>query len=271
MRSLGRLIQLEFLKLKSNKAVWWLLGLYLISVVLISFSGGLILEYLANEGVQYKGFDPTVLPIYDFDDIWQNLAFMSYFLFKMFPAFLIVISISNEFSFKTHRQNIIDGLSRGEFFLSKLAFAAFLSFVSGLLIFVLGLILGFKNSSVTDFEYITMNLAFIPAHISQLFMYFLVAMFLALLIRKSGITIILLLMYTVTLEPILVAVLNHYFDPIGLYLPLESISSMVHAPFTKYVLMETQTFISGPDVVKALVWCGILVYGIYYQLNKRDF
>lgn len=270
MKNISRLVQLEFLKLKSNKALWWLLGLYLLAMIFISLSGGIILQYLANAGVRYRGFDPTLLPIYDFDDIWQNLAYLGYF-FKIFPAFLIIISICNEFTFKTHRQNIIDGLSRWEFFSSKLAFAAFLSLLSGILVFVLGLILGFKNSDIKSMEVILAHIAFVPAHIIQLFIYFLAAMFLALLIRKSGITIILLLMYTLIIEPIAVALLNYYFEPVGSYLPLDSISSLVHIPFGRYILLETQTHIAAPDVLRAAVWCGILIYGIYYQLNKRDF
>ena len=270
MKAITRLVQLEFLKLKSNKALWWLLGLYLVAVILISLSGGMILNFLADRGVSYRGFDPTILPIYDFDDIWQNLAYLGYF-FKIFPAFLIIISISNEFTFKTHRQNIIDGLSRTEFFLSKMAFSAFLALLSGLLVFVLGLILGFRSSSITGIDHVFAHIAFVPAHIVQLFIYFLAAMFLALLIRKSGITIVLFLMYTVILEPLIVVIVGHWYEGIASYFPLEAISSLVHFPYSKYILMETQTYISTPDVIKALLWCAILIYGIYYQLKKRDF
>lgn len=265
-----RLIQLEFLKLKSNKAMWWLLGLYLISLVFISFSGGMILQSLSDNGLQYNGIDPTILPIYDFDDIWQNLAYLGYF-FKIFPAFLIIISVSNEFSFKTHRQNIIDGLSRFEFFLSKTVFAAFLAIISGLLILCLGLVLGFANSSVTDFNSIVASIIYVPAHMFQLFVYFLMAIFLTLLIRKTGITIVLFLMYSVILEPIITSLLGIWYPSAASLFPLESISSIVHFPFSRYILLETQTFISGPDMLKALFWCLVLGYGIYYQLVKRDF
>lgn len=265
-----RLIQLEFLKLKSNKAMWWLLGLYLVSLVFISFSGGLILSYLSDNGLQYNGIDPTILPIYDFDDIWQNLAYLGYF-FKMFPAFLIIISVSNEFSFKTHRQNIIDGLSRFEFFLSKTVFAGFLAVISGVLILSLGLVLGFTHSSVIDFSSIVDGIIFVPAHIFQLFVYFLMAIFLTLLIRKTGITIVLFLMYTVILEPIVTSIIGIWYPTFASFFPLESISSIVHFPFSRYILLETQNFISGPDILKALFWCSILGYGIYYQLVKRDF
>lgn len=265
-----RLIQLEFLKLRGNRAMWWLLGLYLLSVIMISFAGGMILDFLTEQGADIRGVSLNVLPIYDFEDIWQNLAYLSYF-FKIFPAFLIVISICNEFSFKTHRQNIIDGLSRTEFFLSKTTFAAFLALLSGLLIFILGLILGFSNSTVTSAEHVFAHIAFVPAHVIQLFVFFLMAIFLALLIRKSGITIVLLLLYIFPLELIVVLIVGEYSELGAALFPLESVSNMVHFPFSRYLFMETQNYIAAKDLWIATGWAAIFGFGIYYQLQKRDF
>lgn len=267
---MGRLIRLEFLKLRHNRAVWILLALYLVCVIAISLSGGVILKVLAGMGIAYRGIDPTVIPIYDFDDIWQNLAYLGYF-FKIFPAFLLIISITNEFSYKTHRQNIIDGLSRREFFLSKLSFAGFLAVLSALLLLILGLILGFLNSSVTSWEAITSNIFFIPLHAFQIMLFFLFAMFLALLIRRSGITVVLLLMYAWFLEPIAAGITGYYVPVLEGLFPLEAIGSLVHFPFSKYVFMYTQDFVSLGDAAWALGWCGILLFGIYYQLARRDF
>ncbi len=269
-KTVVRLIKLEFLKLRHNRALWVLLALYLLCVIAISLSGGIILKIMAGMGISYRGIDPTVIPIYDFDDIWQNLAYLGYF-FKIFPAFLLIISITNEYSYKTHRQNIIDGLSRREFFLSKLSFAAFLAILSAGLLLVLGLVLGFSHSSVTSWEAMSSKLYFIPVHAFQILLFFLFAMFLALLIRRSGVTVVLLLMYAWFLEPITAGILGYYVPGADDFFPLEAISSLVHFPFSKYIFMYTQDFVSFADLAKALGWCGVLLYGIYYQLAKRDF
>lgn len=265
-----RLIRLEFLKLKANRAMWILLGLYLLCLVLVAFSGGVILKFIENTGFQYKSLSPTMLPIYDFEDIWQNLAWLGYF-FKIFPAFLLIISITNEFQFKTHRQNIIDGLSRTEFFLSKLSFAAFLACLSGALIFILGIILGLANATLRSFDAFTVHLYFIPAHIFQLFLYFILAIFLALLIRKSAITIVLLLLYTVFLEPIATAITGHWYPLVASWFPLKSFANVVHFPFSRYVFLRTPDFIALSDIATASIWGAIFVFGIFYQLKKRDF
>ncbi len=265
-----RLFKLEFLKLKTNRAFWFLLGIYFLALLAVVFSGKYILQYLEYEGVTYGGLSATMLPIYDFEDIWHNLAWLSY-LFKIFPALLIIISVTNEFQFKTHRQNIIDGLSRTEFFLSKLSFAIFLAVLSGAAILLIGLILGFLYASEVSVEAIFYNFIFIPAHAYQLLLYFMFAMFVALIIRKSAIAIMVLLIYTVMLEPIAAGIIGHFYPIIGSILPLEAISSIITFPFSRYVFMETPDYIGLIPTLKATVWGGIFLFGIFYQLKKRDF
>jgi hypothetical protein len=250
--------------------MWVLVTLYLLAVVGISFSAGLFLQYLADQGISRRGIDPTIFPIYDFEDIWQNLAYLGYF-FKIFPAFLIIISICNEFSYKTHRQNIIDGLSRTEFFLSKLSFAAFLAILSALLILVLGLIIGFAQSDTTAANSIFRHIGFVPMHALQLFFYFLFAMFVAIVIRKTGYTIVFVLMYTIMIEPVAWAFLTYKEVTFADYLPLESISSMVPFPFARYILLETQNYLSFKSLAIGATW-GLVFSGfIFYRLRTKDF
>lgn len=265
-----RLIRIEFLKLRKSNSMWVLLGLYLACLVLIAFSGNIILGYLADAGVQYNGLDPTILPIYDFVDIWQNLSWLGGF-FKVFPAFLIVISMCNEFQFKTHRQNIMDGMSRLEFFFSKLSFAGFLALLSALVILVIGLVLGFLYSPVADLKSVFTNSYFLLGHFYELLLYFLFAMLIALVIRKTGIAIVILLMYTWFIEPIGAAILSNWYPEVAGFFPLESISALIRFPFSKYILLYTQNFIALADLAKASLWALVFSGFIYYQLVRRDF
>ncbi|MEZ4851166.1 MAG: hypothetical protein R3B93_21640 [Bacteroidia bacterium] len=41
---------------------------------------------------------PGELPLFDFVDIWQNLTCWVYKTFAIFPRFITVISVCNEFS-----------------------------------------------------------------------------------------------------------------------------------------------------------------------------
>jgi ABC-type transport system involved in multi-copper enzyme maturation permease subunit len=264
-----RLVSIEFLKLKHSKSLWVLLGLYVILMVVVSFSGGWLLQYIADQGVKWRGIDPTILPIYDFEDIWQNLTYLSSFL-KLLPAFLIIISICNEYTYRTHKQNIIDGLSRKEFFLSKLAFSSFLAFLSAGLVGVLGLILGFANSEIRTWEAIFSNIEFLAVHLYQLILFFLFAMLAALVLKRSGLTIVGLIFYTLFIEPITATIVSSKNDLYNFFFPVESIASLIEFPFTRYLLMETNNSVSLLNVGVAGLWGAAICAAIWYFLVKRD-
>lgn len=268
-----RLIRLEYLKLKPLKAVWVLTGLYLLALLAISFSAKLFLDFLTSKGLEFQGLTPNIIPIYDFSDVWQNLAYLASY-FRVFPALILIISVSNEFTYRTHRQNIIDGLSRTEFFLSKLSFAAFLAILSATVLLVIGLAMGFAYSPVTDTATIMENIVFIPVHALQFFIYFLFAIWLVLLIRRSGITIVLLLLYTVVLEPIAASIFYSGFVNLGHIadlFPMQAISALVPMPFGKYALQYSQDFVAAGELMIALGWMGIFTGAIFWILRKRDF
>jgi ABC-type transport system involved in multi-copper enzyme maturation permease subunit len=264
-----RLVKIEYLKLKSNRALWILLGLYFVAIAAVAIGAGAFLDYLTDQGVDYNGINPSIFPIYDWEDIYHNLAYLASF-FAVFPAFLLIISVSNEYTYKTHRQNIIDGLSRKEFFLSKLSFAAFLSLVSAAFLFLLGLVLGLINSE-SGLSAFTTSLVFIPGHAIQLFCFFLFSILLVFIIRRSGITIVLLLLYSLILEPILSALLKWQVPELGSVLPLDSISSIIRIPFSKYILLQTQDYIAWMDLLRGGMWGLVVTALIFVILKKKDF
>lgn len=267
-----RLIRIEWLKLKHLKAVWILIGLYLLALLAISLSAKFFLEFLTDRGIEWRGINPSMLPVYAFDDIWQNLAFLASY-FKIFPAFILIISISNEYSYRTHRQNIIDGMSRMDFFFSKLSFAAFLSVLSAGVLLLIGLIMGVLYSDVQGLNYILQHIEFVPVHALQFFIYFLFAMLIVFLIKRSGISIVFLLFYTVILEPIVVALTIYAFKmpTLASFYPMSAIGALVPLPFGKYAFQETQTYVGMGDLAIALLWMALFSVSIYFLLKKKDF
>jgi hypothetical protein len=113
-----RLFEIEWLKLKNYKIFWILFGLYFLGLLVVCSGGMFLLEYIKRTGGDFKGIDPTILPLYDFPDVWQNTIYVATF-FKLFLAFIVIISICNDINYRTLRQNIIDGLSKKEFLISK--------------------------------------------------------------------------------------------------------------------------------------------------------
>ncbi|MCB0738307.1 MAG: ABC transporter permease, partial [Bacteroidetes bacterium] len=157
-----RLLKIELQKLRPYKPFWILGGLYLLLMVGLSLSSHAILDWwsgLLGNGIQ--GILPIEMPIFDFVDIWQNLTWVGRFYLPVL-GFLIVISVYNEINHNTLKQNIIDGMSRNEWVISKILLLLFISLVAGVAVLFSGLYMGSLHSSVTSYEYIVKNIAFVP-------------------------------------------------------------------------------------------------------------
>jgi ABC-type transport system involved in multi-copper enzyme maturation permease subunit len=220
-----------------------------------------------DEIMQY--FFKTGIPIFDFVDIWQNLGWLAS-IFKWIPAFIIINSVTIEYSQKTIKQNIIDGLSKREFLASKLALVVMISLGSALLFLFLGLFLGFLYSPVKGMSYILQNIEFVAAYGLEVFVFLCMALFAAFLIRKSGITIILFLLYTASIEPIATSILKYQYKLEVWYFPVEAINLLIRFPFSKYVLAYGDDQVVLRDVFVSLGWAAIFIALSYWILKRKD-
>lgn len=105
---------------------------------------------------------------------------------NLFLAIIVIFFVCNEFSNKTIRQNIINGLSRTEFILSKLYLILIFSLAATLLIFLTGLILGLIHSKDVDIGDIFSNrLQFILGYFIEVVTYLIFAYFIAFLLKRQ--------------------------------------------------------------------------------------
>jgi ABC-type transport system involved in multi-copper enzyme maturation permease subunit len=270
-----RLLTIEWLKLKNYKVFWVLFALYFLGLVIVCSGGMLLLEYIKNHGGDFKGIDPTIIPLYDFPDVWQNTTYIATF-FKLFLAFIVIISISNEINYRTLRQNIIDGLSKREFLISKLNLIVSLSALATIFLFLLGFILGMIYSNVRSIDIIFSELEFLPAHFLEVCTFLSLAFLLSVVIKKSGFVIVLLFMYTLIFEPVFTSILEHApfipdsFDNFIPFLPIKSLNNLIRVPFQKYVFMRIQDYVAWIDVYIVTAWLVIYNALILFILKKRD-
>ena len=107
-----RLLQIELYKLWHNTISKVLIFGYFLLILSISILSTIKIDlgpvkfYLAEQG------------IFNFPYIWHFNTFMIALL-KIFFAIIIVAMVGNEYSHKTLKQNLIDGLSKSEFLRSK--------------------------------------------------------------------------------------------------------------------------------------------------------
>jgi len=264
-----RSLKLELLKFPNYRPFQIILGLYTLVYFAIGLSVHWFVNWILSEAGEGESFLKSGLPVFDFVDLWQNLAYIV-FLFKVVLAFIVIMSVCLEHSYRTIRQNFIDGLSRREFLLTKVNLILFLTLFSGLLLTVLGLILGLMYSPVKAFPFIVMNMEFVLGHMFEVFCYLSFALFLATLIRKTGFTIVLFTLYTLAIEPIATAVMEFEYKLPVWYFPIEAINNIVRVPFPKYIFREVQDFIAMQDLLIAGGWAAVFLFFTYRLTLTRD-
>lgn len=265
-----RLLSIEFFKLRNTKYFWVLSGLFLL--LLFSVPGAAYkIVGLINDGTEKVfGNETLSIPFFDFIDLWQNLTFILKF-FTLFLGFIVVISISNEFSYGMIKQNVIDGLSRKEFLWSKISLVIVLSLVVTLVTLGIGLFMGFMYSPVTDIGSILEHIEFIPAYFLHLIAFQLFCLVVALLIKRSGITIAFLFFYVLVIEPLIVMFMSRYgLGALAEFMPVNAINNIIRFPFYKYGFQETLTTVSMVDLGILIGYIGLLVFISHRLMTKRD-
>ncbi len=269
---MSRLLSIEYFKLRNSKYFWVLMVLFSIFLLAVPIGSKVFLDYLDSIGEEFlKGFPAGAIPLFDFVDIWQNLTYV-YKSFSIFLGFITVISVCNEFSYGTIKQNVIDGLSRREFLWTKITFIVVNSLIISGLALVIGLMMGLLWSPVKDFSFIIKNIEFIGAYFLHLVTFQLFCMTIALLIKRSGITIALLIFYIFIIEKIATSIIQfHYKLPwLADLFPVKAIGNIIRLPFGKYIFQETQTYVSLPDLLTLGIYMALFYFAALHLVTKRD-
>ncbi len=278
-----RLLQIEFHKLKHNRASLVLIFVYfglLTSIALIAaikFDIGPIKFHLAEMG------------IFNFPYIWHLNSYLSGLL-KFFLLLVIVSMMANEYSHKTLKQNLIDGLSKKEFVLSKFYTVLVFSGASTVFVGLTSLILGLVYSDYTDFSIVTSDLEYLLALFVKLVGFFSFGLFLGILIKRSAFAVGTMFVWFFG-ENIFRGYLYWSFEEsantsenvnrIMQFLPLESMSNLIKEPFTRFNAVKSVAKRIGEDLSKdfsvhfsdiliVCVWTTIFIYLSYALLKKRD-
>ena len=258
------LLKIEWLKVKNYKAFWIFSILYSFAILGINYTG-----YYVNE-LALQSLPQSQLLLgtpYAFPKVWQTVGWMSSWLLY-FPGILFIMLLTNEFNFKTHRQNIIDGWTRAQFVSVKFVFAILFAIVSTFFNFLVSLLFGsLTTGSVFSFQGIE-NVGYI---FIQTVAYITFAMFLAILFRKSGAAIAVFFLYGLIFEWLITALINFqlHLTPVGYFLPLQVTDVMLPIPFGDKVIYK-----GAPDtwilVIVSLVYIGAYYFFALKKFTKED-
>ena len=275
-----RLLAIELQKIWKNKASRVLTLTYFILLTFIALIASIKFD-IGNFKIHF-----AELGIFNFPYIWHFTTYIASIL-KLFLAIVIVSMMANEYSYGTLKQNLIDGMSKKEFILSKFLTVVLFALVSTVFIFILSLILGLGFSSYTEFGIIFSDLEYLLAYFIKLVGFFSFCLFLGILVKRSAFAIGFLFVWNI-IEAIIIAVLNYQVFPNDDYdrnftqfLPLESMSNLIIEPFTRLSVVKNMGDQIGIDNLKhydvdfstvliVMTWIVIFMLMSFKLLKKRD-
>ena len=271
-----RLLQLELQKLLLNRTSKIL--------IFISFILPLCVIVLSAIKINFFGFftlELGELGIFNFPIVWHITTYFSA-LFKFFFAIVVVSMIGNEYSNKTLKQNLIDGLSKIEFILSKFYTIVFFSIISTVIIFILSLVLGLVYSSYNEISIIVREIEFLPAYFLKLLGFFSFCLFLGVLAKRSAFALAFLFVDFI-LEWIVFGLIVwksnvEMATKIQNFFPLTAMSNLIKQPFQRVAMSK---FPKKNDLgydyavhldssIIVVLWTAIFILSAYYLIKKRD-
>ena len=277
---MNRLISIELQKIWKNKAsriltlTYFILLSFIALIASIKFNLGTFKFHLAEMG------------IFNFPFIWHFNTYIAAWL-KFFLAIVIVSMMANEYSYGTLKQNLIDGLSKKEFVLSKFYTVILFAFCSTVFVFIMSLILGLCFSSYTEIGIIFSGMEYLFAFFIKLTGFFSFCLFLGILVKRSAFALGFLLVWSI-LEGIIKTVLAFIIFPdskIADYfirlLPLEAMSNLIIEPFSRLSVIKnigmqigvenTKNYaVDYTSVVIVLIWTFLFIFFSYKLLKNRD-
>jgi len=228
------IFQTEWLKVKHYRAFWVLL-----SITAMSFPGVNAIAYFAfknaAEGPSQGGQLMKMLlgNPFAFPQTFHTTAYLSSF-FAFIPAVVVIMLITNEFQFKTHRQNIIDGWQKSTFVWGKFIGVLFITLLVTIFYVAVASTLGFIATKEIKGAVLDEKMNFIPLFSLQLFSQLSVAFLLGLLIRKAFIAYGMFIFYTFIVENVLVGILKMKAKTFGYdyghFLPFEISDRLIPVP-----------------------------------------
>ncbi len=260
------LFKIEWLKIKSYRTFWLLFLSYIVlSPLFISFVAYKYISTkatnIAESAVQAMIDNPFIFP-----RIWHSTTYFSG-LFFIVIAMLFILLITNEVQYKTHRQNIIDGWSRLDFLKAKFTLLIGFVVVSTLMTFLTGLIVGlsFSPNTSTIFE----GIKYIGYFALMATVYLMVAFLVAILVKRTGLSIIIYFVLVVIVDNLLWLGLTFKQSQVGYFLPLEAVDSLVPNPF-KPKMLENRTVADVALIGAVGIYLSLYIYIIISYFKKAD-
>ncbi len=185
-----RLLNIELQKIKLNKAAKVITSVYFLLIIAIALIASIEFNFAnVNFRIADQGF-------FNFPFIWHFNTYVAGIL-KLFLAIIIVSMMSNEYSYRTLKQNLIDGMSKKEFITSKFLTVLLFAVVSTIFVFLVSLVLGIFFSDHTELAVVFRDMEYLFAYFIKLVGFFSFCLFLGILVKRSAFALGFLLIWQI--------------------------------------------------------------------------
>ena len=252
-----RLLHIEWLKVSSYRSFYVFTGIYALLIFFTYFG----VNSFLNLGPLFD-----VNSVYKFPNVWYFVSYVSSW-FSPILSILMILLVCNEFAFRTLRQHIIDGLSREELLTSKLLMAAILSVYAGCLALVSGLLFGLTKGGIPTSTDFFSETTYLLRTIWSSFGMMTAAILIALLVRRSALSILVFILFYWIIEPLVGRI---WFNEIYPYFPLNSLDEFISSPINmESIKFGKQTTPFGVTIA-GIIYPIIFVLASLQYIRKKD-
>ncbi len=263
-------LKLEYQKFGKNAVVTLLIMMYIIFLPTLIFFGR-----------EVQPIPPIFLSndvFFEFPTVWDWMGFAGNWLVFFFLGFIAVHIITNEVSDKTMRQAIINGQTRSEFYLSKLTVIVALAIFATIYYAICTFAIGWFNTKEPTLEMAFDNEFAISRYFLMSLGYLTFGLMIGIVIRRSGIAVLLYWTFVLFLEP-LIRWVGHkkiFNNETMNYYPMNAIEDLQPFPFYNFARFIPETvdfqFLLSYKIASILTIIYIMLFIIlgYRHLIKKD-
>jgi hypothetical protein len=209
---------------------------------------------------------------FSFPDVWRTIPFNTGILLFM-PAILIITIFSNEYTFRTHRQNVIDGWSRSRFIQIKLAEVFLLTGFVTVIVILTCLYFGFLTHSLDHASAGWPSYRFIVYFFVEMLDYMLIAAIISILIGRAGLSMGIFFLY-MFVEQFTVGLERNKFKKDWVdYLPEEVSDRLIPNSFARSMMSPGNNNLwekHVPLYLSIALYILLYIIFIYRRFHKTD-
>ena len=258
------LLAIEWMKVRRYRTFWVLFALFVLSMFGISFIWWYLDHQLkTSNDMAMQAVGTMVFGSFSFPGVFNTLTQISSWLLY-FPGFIIIFHTTNEYTYKTHRQNIIDGLERTEFIKAKLGFAFILATLCTIIVLFSTLFFG----AISGGGPITTEAwSYIGYFFVQSCVYILFALVLSLLLRRAALAVGIYFIYGILIDFLLALwISKSTHSALGFYaMPLQVADQLIPNIITEKTVTVLGNFKTNIALAISLAW---IVFYCWFPIQK---